>query len=275
MTLKLLNAGQQKGLARGGLRLSGQVMIGLLFLVALFAFEIFNFDTTQYALKNLMGNVSFAGLRWATVLAIAFCAIDFAGLLRFFLPEDEDGQPPTELWYLMGAWLLVATMNALMTWWAVSLTLLNHELGNEILSRQQLLETVPAFVAVLVWLTRILFIGAFTVAGGYLFDFDQLRSARRQRPVARPRRATPARQRPLRERHGRRSPHPAGLQPVTDELPAFLRHREEEREAPSAQKEEPGQREKRHGRPTRVTTRSPVRQEVERRNTSDGIRLAK
>ncbi len=192
-------------------------------------------------------------LRWATILAIAFCAIDFAGLLRFFLPEDEYGEPPRELWYLMGAWLLGATMNALMTWWAVSLTLLNHDLGNEILSRQQLVEIVPAFVAVLVWLTRILFIGAFTVAGGYLFDFDQLRSVQRQRPVARPERGMPARQRPLREPKSRRSPLPAGLEPVTDDLPPFLRPREEEMET---------KREKESERRTRIATRAPVQQEA-------------
>jgi hypothetical protein len=152
------------------LSLSGQLVIGLLFLIALVAFEIFNFDTTQFALRDFLGTASFAGVQWATVLALAFCAIDFAGLLRFFLPEDEHGNTPLEVWYLMGAWLLGATMNALMTWWAVNLALLNHEFGNEVLSRQQLLEIVPIFVAVLVWITRILFIGAFTVAGGYLFD---------------------------------------------------------------------------------------------------------
>lgn len=251
MSVRLLNAARQEGPTGGGLRLSGQVVIGLLFLVALFAFELFNFDTTQYALTNLLGEVSIAGLRWATVLAIAFCAIDFAGLLRFFLPEDEEGGPPAEVWYLMGAWLLVATMNALMTWWAVSLTLLNHDLGNEILSRQQLLEIVPSFVAVLVWLTRILFIGAFTVAGGYLFDFDRLRSVQGQRPAGRPQRAMPARERPLREAKGRRVRRPSSLQPVTDELPPFLGPKEEE-----AGKERAGRRR------TRVATRTPVQQDA-------------
>jgi hypothetical protein len=64
-------------------------------------------------------------------------------------------------------------MNALMTWWAVSLTLLNHQFGNEVLSRSQLLHVVPVFVAVLVWLTRILFIGALTVAGEHLMEFGR------------------------------------------------------------------------------------------------------
>lgn len=145
-------------------------VIAIILVIALFAFEIFNFDTTRYALDNLLGPVGFAGVRWASILALAFCAIDFAGLVRLFSPEN-DGEQPREVWFLMGAWLLGATMNALMTWWAVSLTLISHDLGNEVLSRGQLLQLVPVFVAVLVWLTRILFIGALTVAGSHLLEF--------------------------------------------------------------------------------------------------------
>ncbi len=139
-------------------------VIGIILILALVAFEMFNFDTTRYALESLLGDVRFAGFAWATILAIAFCAIDFAGLARLFTPE-KGSEEPKEIWYLTGAWLLGATMNALMTWWAVSLTLLNHDLGNEVLSREDLLRTVPVFVAILVWLTRILFIGAVTAAG--------------------------------------------------------------------------------------------------------------
>jgi hypothetical protein len=162
-----------------GLTLPRRAIVGAILMVALFAFEIFNFDTTRYALTNLMGDVRFLGFQWAAILAIAFCSIDFAGLVRLFTPEKGKDEPK-EIWYLMGAWLLGATMNALMTWWAVSLTLLNHEFGNEVMSREQLLEVVPVFVAVLVWLTRILFIGAFTVAGEHIFDFSD-RSAGRSR----------------------------------------------------------------------------------------------
>jgi hypothetical protein len=143
---------------------SRQWVLTALFMVALFAFELFNFDTTRFALKNVLGEPMFAGISWAAILAIAFCAIDFAGLAHLFTPESRTSEAK-EAWYLMGAWLLGATMNALMTWWAVSLTLLNHDLGNEVLSREQLLNIVPIFVATLVWLTRILFIGALSVAG--------------------------------------------------------------------------------------------------------------
>lgn len=150
--------------AKAGLQVPRQLLIGIILLLALFAFEMFNFDTTRFALESLLGDIRFAGFAWATILAVAFCAIDFAGLARLFTPE-RGRQEPKEIWYLTGAWLLGATMNAVMTWWAISTVLLQHELGNEILSREQLIEVVPVFVAVLVWLTRILFIGSVTMAG--------------------------------------------------------------------------------------------------------------
>lgn len=133
---------------------------------------------------------------------------------------------PTEVWYLMGAWLLGATMNALMTWWAVNLALLNHDFGNEVLSRGQLLELVPIFVATLVWVTRILFIGAFTVAGGYLFSALGLPQQQARQPVLAVRHErAPAARLTLRRNAGpsrsHRMPHEA-LLPPTDELPPFL-----------------------------------------------------
>ena len=184
-----------------------QFLIGIVLIIALLAFEIFNFDTTQYALGSLLGDVNFMGLRWATILAIAFCAIDFAGLAHLFTPERGRDEPKA-VWYLMGAWFLGATMNALMTWWAVSVTLLGHEFGNEVLGRDQLLLIVPIFVAVLVWLTRILFIGAVSVAGEHLFWADrpavqppartEARVARQPAPAPTPVRAQRAPRRPAR-----------------------------------------------------------------------------
>lgn len=152
--------------------MSRHMMVAITLSVALIAFEIFNYDTTEFALSSLLGHASFVGLKWSSILAVAFCAIDFAGLARIFTPQ-KGWNEPKEVWYLMGAWLLGATMNAVMTWWAVSLTLLEHNFGNEVLSRQQLLEYVPIFVAALVWLTRILFIGALSVAGDHIFNFER------------------------------------------------------------------------------------------------------
>lgn len=144
--------------------LSRKTVVAIILAIALIAFEIFNFDTTKFALSNLLGEISFAGIMWATILAIAFCAIDFAGLVRLFTPQ-RGREEPKAVWFLTGAWFLGTIANAIMTWWAVSLTLLSHEFGNEVLGREALLRYVPIFVAALVWLTRILFIGAFSVAG--------------------------------------------------------------------------------------------------------------
>lgn len=199
-----------------------QTAIGIILVVALLAFEVFNFDTTRFALQNLLGSIDFINVGWATILAIAFCAIDFAGLAHLFTPERGAAEPK-EVWYLMGAWLMGATMNAMMTWWAVSVTLLSHDLGNEILSREQLLQTVPVFVAVLVWLTRILFIGAFTVAGDHLF---------KAQPAQRPEVAWPdAAKSQVRMRPGQ-SRLPVGVNRPTrtlphtsDEVPNFLQQR--------------------------------------------------
>ena len=166
------------------------LIFGLILIVALGAFELFNFSTTDFALTDLLGDLKFAGLRWATILAIAFCGIDFAGLARLFTPE-RDGSHSLETWYLLGAWFLGATMNAMMTWWAVSLAMVTHEFGNEILSREQLLAYVPVFVAALVWVTRILIIGTFSVAGERLFSqaesiLLEARKAATARPAPKP-----------------------------------------------------------------------------------------
>ncbi|MGD8856182.1 MAG: hypothetical protein PVG33_07625, partial [Chloroflexota bacterium] len=126
----------------GAVRVPRRFLLGVILILALIAFEAFNFDTTRYALQDLLGDVRFFGFAWATILAVAFCAIDFAGLGRLLTPERGRDEPK-EIWYLTGAWLLGATMNAVMTWWAVSTVLLSHDLGNEVLSREQLLHIVP------------------------------------------------------------------------------------------------------------------------------------
>lgn len=169
-------------------RIPRQQVIAFLLAGALLAFEVFNFDTTKFALGDLLGTTNFYGVSWAAILAFAFCSIDFAGLIKIFTPQTGENEP-TETWYLMGAWLLGATMNAMMTWYAVSLILAQQPLESEVLSREQLLIYAPIFVAVLVWLTRILFIGSLSVAGEQIFNSQDHRrpTTRPQRRQARPR----------------------------------------------------------------------------------------
>ncbi len=185
-TASFLGADGLLGTVRGLLRrlpVSRGAAFGLIILAGMVGFEVFNYSTTQFALLDLMGDQRFAGVAWATILALAFCAIDFAGIARLFTPEG-DRRAQAEVWYLLGAWFLAATMNAMLTWWGVSLSLLGRQsLGNEILSRESLLAGVPVFVAVLVWLIRVLMIGTLTLGGDRLFNQAETRTAGRLRRV--------------------------------------------------------------------------------------------
>jgi len=144
----------------------------LILVLALIAFELFNFSTTEYALQGFFGAQQALGVaNWATILAVAFCAIDFAGLSRLFTPGTSWRREPREVWLLTLAWLLGTAMNAIMTWWAVASTLSeNPALGNEVLSRARLLRDVPILVAGLVWLTRVMLIASLASSGDRLLN---------------------------------------------------------------------------------------------------------
>src|SRR5688572_9757986 len=159
---------------------------GLMIIGALLSFEVFNFSTTQFALRDVLGDLSFAGLRWATILAIAFCGMDFAGIARLFTPEQGRDEP-AEVYYLFGAWLLAASFNAILTWWGVSVAIMNHNaVGGPLVGQAAMVKYVPVFVAAMVWLVRVLIIGTFSVAGERLFTLADVRvgqSAYRNQPV--------------------------------------------------------------------------------------------
>ena len=144
-------------------------IFGSILVSALLAFEVFNFGTTSFALQDVLGNLKFAGVQWSTILAFAFCGMDFAGIARIFTPEQGRDEP-AEVWYLFGAWLLAAAFNAVLTWWGVSVAILNHNaVGGSLVGQAVMTKIVPIFVAAMVWLIRVLIIGTFSVAGERLF----------------------------------------------------------------------------------------------------------
>jgi len=147
---------------------------GMMIIGALLSFEVFNFSTTQFALHDMLGDLTFASLRWSTILAIAFCGIDFAGIARIFTPEQGRDEP-AEVYYLFGAWLLAAGFNATLTWWGVSVAIANNAnlQGSQVMSGATLLKVVPIFIAAMVWLVRLLIIGTFSLAGDRLFTTAQ------------------------------------------------------------------------------------------------------
>ena len=172
-------AARNRGLIFGGIILS-----------ALLSFEVFNFSSTEFALKDILGDLSFGPASWATILAIAFCGIDFAGIARIFTPEQGRDEP-AEVWYLFGAWLLAAGFNATLTWWGVSVAIIKHSAeGGVLLGQQTMTNIVPIFVAGMVLLIRVLLINTFSIAGDRIFSLADEGIAQNQsiqnRPTYRP-----------------------------------------------------------------------------------------
>lgn len=167
------------------------LIFGLIILGALLAFEVFNFSSTSFALRDVLGDLTFGGVRWASMLAFAFCAIDFAGIARIFTPEQGRDEP-AEVWYLFAAWFLAAGFNATLTWWGVSIAVLSHaSLGGTLVGQPVLVKAVPIFVAAMVLIIRVLLINTFSIAGERLFSLAENRAPRYQsqfqnRPAYRP-----------------------------------------------------------------------------------------
>jgi hypothetical protein len=165
------------------------LIFGVIILCALLAFEVFNYSSTFFALSDILGNLAFGPIRWATMLALAFCAIDFAGIARIFTPEQGRDEP-AEVWYLFAAWFLAASFNAILTWWGVSVAMLQHPAaGSVLLGATTMTKVVPIFVAAMVLLIRVLLINTFSIAGERIFSLAENRAPRYQhqsQPMYRP-----------------------------------------------------------------------------------------
>lgn len=145
-------------------RVRSASVYGFIIILAMIAFEAFNYGTTAYALRDLLGDLRFAGFQWATLMALAFCGIDFAGIARLITQKGQEADHK-ESWYLFGAWLIAGTFNAALTWWGVSIAISSHATASAaIVSSKALTTVVPLFVAILVWVSRILIIGSLSSA---------------------------------------------------------------------------------------------------------------
>src|SRR5512141_63185 len=123
-------------------------------------------------------------MRWASILAIAFCGMDFAGIARIFTPE-QGADEPKEVYYLFGAWFLAAAFIAILTWWGVSVAIVSHASASAgaVIGVATMTKVVPIFVAAMVLLIRVLIIGTFSLAGDRLFTMEERRSYTNPRPV--------------------------------------------------------------------------------------------
>ena len=127
-------------------------------IAALIAFEVFNFGSTSFALRNILGGQTSGGVSWSTILALAFCGMDFAGIARLLAPQEaQEGHVGL---YLLGAWVLASAMNTGLTWWGVSVAVYNQPVEYAlIINPMTFVTVVPILVAVMVWVIRILIIG--------------------------------------------------------------------------------------------------------------------
>lgn len=136
------------------------ILYSVVFVLALTAFEAFNYSTTDFALSDLLGELRFAGIAWSTLLAIAFCGIDFAGIALLLAPQDSRDNSRSA-WFMFGAWILAATMNAILTWWGVVLAVQSHPVVSAgVVDEGFVIRTVPIFIALMVWVIRILLVGS-------------------------------------------------------------------------------------------------------------------
>ena len=149
------------------------LLFGGIIFFALLGFEAFNFSSTSFALHDIMGELSFGPFKWSSMLAIAFCGIDFAGIARIFTPE-KGADEPAEVWYLFGAWFLAAAFNASLTWWGVSVAIMRTTTeGGVLLGQSTMTKVVPILVAVMVLAIRVLLINTFSVAGERIFSMAE------------------------------------------------------------------------------------------------------
>ncbi|HMN11181.1 MAG TPA: hypothetical protein PKD55_02505 [Bellilinea sp.] len=143
---------------------SQKTILTVILALSLVFFQMFTFSTTEYSLRSLLGNPDFYGFPWAMLLALAFAGADFAGMARIFTPERGKDEP-LEVWILTGAWLAVASLNAVLTWYGVGQAMLGANVqGSELISRAELLEYVPITLAMLTWIVRILLVSTFSFA---------------------------------------------------------------------------------------------------------------
>lgn len=192
------------------LKMRKEALYVIVFVMALLAFEAFNYSTTDFALFDLLGELRFAGILWSTLLSIAFCGIDFAGI-ALLLTAPAHKEDNRSAWFMFGAWILAATMNAILTWWGVVLAIQSHPVVSAgVVDEGFVTRTVPVFMALMVWVIRILLVGSLSKKSDRLVQDDRQSGAP---PISR-RELRQAQSRAAHPSQGNRSV-PAGLNSAT------------------------------------------------------------
>lgn len=133
-------------------------------------FEIANYMTTELAITDLLGvPASLWGLKWSDLIAISFSLVDFAGIAAVFTPEKGKNEPK-EIVYLFIGWLIAASMNAVLTWWAVAMQIEATGVKHTFVDMNKVVVYGPIFIAVLVLIVRIALIGTIITTVDQIFN---------------------------------------------------------------------------------------------------------
>lgn len=92
------------------------IILSLIVLAAFIAFGVLNANITNYALTDLLGNLSLGHVRLALILTTAFVGIDFIGIARLFSGNNHKDKP------VLAAWFIAALLNAILAWWGISVS---------------------------------------------------------------------------------------------------------------------------------------------------------
>ncbi len=127
----------------------------------LVAFEIFNYATTFLALQSLLGGLTAMGFNLTAWLAAAVCCLDVTGIIYLFLsPETQSNVKNNHRLFI--AWILVTGMNAWLIWLGISQAISIRQAQTAlVIDGGTLAHILPIFIVSLIWLIRILVIGAF------------------------------------------------------------------------------------------------------------------
>lgn len=136
----------------------------LMTLVTLVAFVLFNYSIIAFSLKSLLGSIPGESTVWSISLAVGICSLDVTGILRLTFSPGQSWQSKMSKW-LLTAWLANQLMTFLITWWGISTAIAIQQVKTGLVIDAGLLrEVLPAFLAVMLSLVRLLIIGALSKA---------------------------------------------------------------------------------------------------------------
>lgn len=89
--------------------------------LALVLFLYFNISTSLETFDVMLGNTG-----PIHALVLAFCLLDFLGLVRVVTPDQDMKDEPAVVWITFGIWLLASTIDILFTTWWVYLQMADN-----------------------------------------------------------------------------------------------------------------------------------------------------